>query len=238
MLARTTPRVTVVRLMLLGLCVFVAAETPAIGASSSTGAIRACVSNQTGQVRIVGSRARCGRREHAVVWNTRGAPGSGAPSRPTGAVAGAPGPQGGRGPQGDQGRPGSSTPTYDAGLGLQLTGNTFSVDFAQTQARLTGDCARTLYMFGVDQDGTPRCDFPSGNITRVATSGGLLTGGGNSGTVTLGLDDNTVQRTVNDSCNYNRALTGVDQGWYAQVRRRRQPSSPRLSRPIGQLAGR
>ena len=46
---------------------------------------------------------------------------------------------------------------YSAGLGLTLSDETFSVNAAAVQMRVTGTCPEDAYMFGVNPDGTVNC---------------------------------------------------------------------------------
>lgn len=181
-----------------------AGSADARGRPRSDGLVHGCVGNRGGALRIVGGAGRCGARETALAWSAHG------PRGRAGRVFGLPGPPGPAGPQGPQGPQGSPGSSYRAGSGLQLNGTTFAIDPTQTQRRV-GTCPAFEYMYGVQQAGTAICDFPSGNIPSISTTGGLLTGGGNSGTVTIGLDDSTAQRRLTSSCGQDQALTGVGQ---------------------------
>ena len=77
--------------------------------------IVACVNNQNGQARIVGSPGDCHEQEHVLRWDSSGAPGPQGPAGPAG-VPGLQGPtgndgaQGPAGPQGPSGGRGITTP--------------------------------------------------------------------------------------------------------------------------------
>jgi hypothetical protein len=68
----------------------------AIGAGSKSAVVRACVSKQTGALRIVSAKRRCLKTERRLTWNQRGARGPAG----KGGRAGATGPQGSQGPAG------------------------------------------------------------------------------------------------------------------------------------------
>ncbi len=72
--------------------------------------------------------------------------------------AGATGPTGPAGTAGTSGA-GTSAPSYAAGAGLALSGNTFSVDPTQVQQRIGKSCAPYELIVGVAENGTPTCDF-------------------------------------------------------------------------------
>src|SRR5436305_5734138 len=74
-------------------------------------AIWACAARKDGALRIVGSPAKCRRRERSVSWSIHGPQG---PSGPAGAP-GKTGPQGPVGPRGETGAPGQRGPKGDAG---------------------------------------------------------------------------------------------------------------------------
>src|SRR5262249_42334945 len=74
----------------------------------ATGQIVACVKDENGQVRIVGSAGDCKGQEHVVQWDSSGSPGPQGPPGPTcpQGPAGPAGPQGVPGPAGNDGAPG------------------------------------------------------------------------------------------------------------------------------------
>jgi hypothetical protein len=77
---------------------------------------------------------------------------------------------------------------YSAGSGLELNSTTFSADTDYLQSRVTGTCSGTQAMREINADGTVTCEsIPQGDITAVWGSSGL-TGGGDSGAVTLAVN--------------------------------------------------
>ena len=94
---------------------------------------------------------------------------------------------------------GDATTLYEAGEGLSLTGNVFSIDDSVVQRRVISDCG----VFGsgqairqINQDGSVGCEvIPGGTITQVVAGAGLA-GGGTSGAVTLGVADLGITTTM------------------------------------------
>ena len=105
--------VCVCAFFLLACCVLpLAAESPAAAnAAISPAAVTyyGCVSNSTGDIRIVSKTTVCKATEHKINWNQVG------PRGPKGNT-GAQGPQGATGPQGPQGAPGPKGDKVSFGL--------------------------------------------------------------------------------------------------------------------------
>jgi hypothetical protein len=92
--------------------------------------------------------------------------------------------------------------TYSAGSGLTLSGTTFSADTAYLQRRVSGTCASGTAIRVVNADGTVTCQNVAGgtgDITAVYAGTGL-SGGGDTGDVTLGADTAYLQRRVGSPC--------------------------------------
>lgn len=181
------------------------------------GMIHACLVTRTGQIRVIDPRRSCPRGQTALAWSQRGLSGPAGPDQISSAAPlGPPGPRGPAGRQGSQGTTGTTT-SYTAGRGLALTGTTLATDPTQVQNRLRSNCPANLYMSGIRQDGTPNCDFPAGDITDIANSGGLLTLNGTNvnatarGPITLGLDPGTVQRRIGSCGPQGQVVTSVGQ---------------------------
>jgi hypothetical protein len=80
----------------------------------NTALIHACVSNSSGEIKIVGANATCPSNYRALDWNIQGPAGSPGPMGPAG-PAGPQGPQGLTGPQGPAGISGMEVVTVDSG---------------------------------------------------------------------------------------------------------------------------
>jgi hypothetical protein len=85
---------------------------------------------------------------------------------------------------------GDDDTTYTAGEGLILVGTEFSADTSYLQRRVTGSCASGNAIRVIKADGTVTCQpiaGEAGDITAVYAGDGL-TGGGETGAVTLAVD--------------------------------------------------
>lgn len=83
--------------------------------------------------------------------------------------------------------PATPAASYSAGFGLALNGSVFSADLTVLQRRVHQSCDPGSAVRAVGEDGTVTCEpVHQGDITKV-TPGTGLTGGGESGDVTLGL---------------------------------------------------
>ena len=84
----------------------------------NTALIHACVSNSSGEIKIVGANANCPSNYRALDWNIQGPAGQQGPMGPVGPIGpvGPVGPQGEQGPQGSPGEPGLQGPAGISGL--------------------------------------------------------------------------------------------------------------------------
>jgi hypothetical protein len=101
---------------------------------SSNGTVNGCYERKTGLLRVIDKEAgkNCLSFENPIGWSVQGPRG----------LAGAIGPKGDPGAKGEQGEPGAPAPSYTAGLGLELAGTEFRLDFdPATQTEL--DAANT-----------------------------------------------------------------------------------------------
>lgn len=90
---------------------------------------------------------------------------------------------------------------------------TFPVDPAAVQSRVTGACGDGTFVTGVNQDGSVACaadQVGAGDVTAVSAGAGL-TGGGIAGDLALAVDPAVVQARVTGACGGGTFVTGVNQ---------------------------
>jgi hypothetical protein len=84
-----------------------------------------------------------------------------------------------------------------------------SVDSSYVQRRLTTPCAVGQAIRAIAADGTPTCDtLAQGDITGV-TAGSGLSGGGDTGAVSLSVNTGVIQARVSGSCVAGQAIRAV-----------------------------
>jgi hypothetical protein len=102
--------------------------------------------------------------------------------------------------------------TYSAGSGLSLAGTTFSANTAYLQRRVSGTCASGTAIRVVNADGTVTCQSVAGgtgDITAVYPGTGL-SGGGDTGDVTLSADTAYLQRRVGSPCAPGSSIRAIN----------------------------
>jgi hypothetical protein len=107
---------------------------------------------------------------------------------------------------------GDDDTTYEAGSGLILSEGQFRVDPTLVQARVGQSCPEDSAIRVIGEDGTVVCQTVAngaGDITAVYAGTGL-SGGGDSGDVTLDADTGYLQRRVGGACQAGTAIRVVN----------------------------
>jgi hypothetical protein len=82
---------------------------------------------------------------------------------------------------------------------------------AQVQQRVTGSCGTGSAISVINQNGTVSCQSSSGTISGVTpASGSGLTGGGTTGSVSLGTDLSVLQKRVGGTCPSGWSISAVN----------------------------
>lgn len=86
------------------------------------------------------------------------------------------------------------------------------INATQVQRRVSGTCAAGSAISVINQDGTVSCQSSgSGTITGITPANGSgLTGGGTSGTVSLGTDFSVLQKRVSGTCATGSSVSSVN----------------------------
>ncbi len=102
--------------------------------------------------------------------------------------------------------------TYFAGDGLILSGTTFLINEARIQRRVSTICTTAEAIRRVNADGTVACEpVPQGEITEVVATTGL-TGGGQSGVVTVSVESITTTMLADRAVTTDRVANGAVTG--------------------------
>jgi len=82
---------------------------------------------------------------------------------------------------------------------------------SQVQQRVTGSCGTGSAVSVINQDGTVSCQASGGTITGVTpASGSVLTGGGTTGSVSIGTDLSVLQKRVSGTCPSGWSISAVN----------------------------
>lgn len=74
-----------------------------------------------------------------------------------------------------------------------------SVDFSETQRRISNACPTDEFVVSISEAGALSCEAPAGDISGV-TAGAGLSGGGDEDAVTLSVDFAATQRRISNAC--------------------------------------
>jgi hypothetical protein len=100
--------------------------------------------------------------------------------------------------------------TYDAGIGISLDRNVFSIDLNTLQPRTSGVCAKGQYIESIGNDGSISCVASQvGTLQGITTSfSNGLAGGCSSGTCSLSVNS-LAQRRVSQSCSIGQVIRSI-----------------------------
>lgn len=88
---------------------------------------------------------------------------------------------------------------------------TTQINSAQVQRRVTGSCGTGSAISVINQDGTVSCQAAGGTITGVTPAAGSgLTGGGTTGSVSIGTDTSVLQKRVGGTCPSGFSIRAVN----------------------------
>jgi len=94
--------------------------------------------------------------------------------------------------------------SYNAGTGLILSGDTFSVNTTTIQSRVTGSCASGFYVRAIAANGTVTCQQDQNTDTTYSAGTGISFSG-----TQINVDSGYVQRRVSSACAANQAIRAI-----------------------------